>query len=155
MGTETPDVLIHQERIEEVQRYIRQHLDKPLNRERLADLAGFSIPHFHRVFTGCTGESAVSYVRRIRLLRAGQKLRMGAVDIMVVALAAGYESHTAFGKAFKKQFGVSPRAFRTLGCASATALLRKGSSHENHGNKYLRTRPGESPQVLHGEIGLC
>lgn len=154
MGTEILNELIHQERIEEVQRYIRQHLDEPLNREHLADLAGFSIPHFHRVFTGCTGESAISYVRRIRLLRAGQKLRMGAVDIMGVALAAGYESHTSFSKAFKKQFGVSPRAFRTLGCTSATALLRKGSRHENHGNKYLRARSGESTQVLHREIGL-
>ncbi len=127
MGTETLNELIHLDRIEEVQRYIRQHLDEPLNREVLADLAGFSIPHFHRVFTGYTGESAISYVRRIRLIRAGQKLRMGAVDIMAVALAAGYESHTAFTRAFKKQFGISPRAFRNLGCASATALLRKGS----------------------------
>jgi AraC-like DNA-binding protein len=56
---------------------------------------------------------------------------MGAVDIMAVALAAGYESHTAFTKAFKKQFGLSPSEFRMLNCASATALLRKGSHHEN------------------------
>jgi AraC family transcriptional regulator len=141
MGTETVNELLHQERIAEVQRYIRQHLDKPLNRGLLADLAGFSIPHFHRVFTGCTGESAISYVRRIRLIRAGQKLRMGAVDIMAVALAAGYESHTAFGKAFKKQFGISPRAFRSLGCTAATALLRKGSSHENCSRQYSGERP--------------
>lgn len=127
MRTEALKEPPHQERIEEVQRYIRQHLDEPLNRERLADFAGFSIPHFHRVFIGCTGESAISYVRRIRLIRAGQKLRMGAVDIMAVALAAGYESHTAFSKAFKKQFGISPRAFRNLSCGPATALLRKGA----------------------------
>ncbi len=131
MGTEKLNELIHQDRIEEVQRYISQHLDQPLKREVLADIAGFSIPHFHRVFTACTGESAVNYVRRIRLLRAGRKLRMGAVDIMAVALAAGYESHTAFSKAFKKQFGISPSEFRMLSCSSATALLKKGSHHEN------------------------
>ena len=51
------------------------------------------------------GESAVSYVRRLRLERAGRKLRMGAVDITEVARAAGYESHAAFSKAFKQQFG--------------------------------------------------
>jgi len=122
---------VHQACIEHVQRYIDQHLDEPLNREVLAELAGFSIPHFHRIFTGCTGQSAASYVRRVRLIRAGQKLRMGAVDIMAVALAAGYESHAAFSRAFKKQFGISPRAFRSLGCASATTLLKKGSHHEN------------------------
>ena len=126
-----PNEPMHQDRIEQVQRYIRQHLDEPLNREALADLAGFSIPHFHRVFTACTGESAISYVRRIRLLRAGRKLRMGAVDIMEVALAAGYESHAAFSKAFKKQFGMSPNAFRQLNCAASTALLKTGAYHEN------------------------
>ena len=128
MGTQKLNEQVHQLCIERVQCYISRHLDEPLNREVLADIAGFSIPHFHRVFTGCTGESAICYVRRIRLMRAGQKLRMGAVDIMAVAIAAGYESHTAFSKAFKKQFGLSPRAFRNLGCTSATALLRKGAS---------------------------
>lgn len=129
METEKLNEQKHQDRIAQVQRYISQHLDKPLNREVLADIAGFSIPHFHRVFNACTGESAISYVRRIRLLRAGYKLRMGAVDILAVALAAGYESHTAFSKAFKKQFGFSPAEFRKLPCTSATNLLREGSHH--------------------------
>lgn len=131
MVTEKLNERIHQDRIEHVQHYIRQHLDQPLDRTVLADLAGFSIPHFHRVFVACTGESAVSYVRRLRLKHAGFKLRMGAVDIMAVALAAGYESHTAFSKAFKKQFGVSPSTFRELSCFSATAILRDKSHYEN------------------------
>ncbi|HRF96315.1 MAG TPA: AraC family transcriptional regulator, partial [Aggregatilineales bacterium] len=63
-----------------------------------------------------------------RLVRAGYKLRMGAVDIMEVALGAGYESHAAFGKAFKKEFGISPSDFRNLNCFVATQLLRKRSA---------------------------
>jgi AraC family transcriptional regulator len=112
--------------IEDVMRYIREHIGEPLDRETLADVAGFSVPHFHRVFTAHVGESAISYIRRMRLERAGRKLRMGAVDITEVALAAGYDSHAAFGKAFKQQFGLSPREFRQLGCMAATQLLRKG-----------------------------
>ena len=112
--------------IEDVMRYIREHINEPLNRERLAAVAGFSVPHFHRVFTAHVGESAASYVRRLRLERAGRKLRMGAVDITEVALAAGYDTHAAFSKAFKQQFGLSPREFRQLGCHAATQLLRKG-----------------------------
>jgi AraC family transcriptional regulator len=109
--------------IEDVKRYIREHLHEPLDRVTLAGVAGFSIPHFHRVFTAQVGESAASYVRRLRLERAGRKLRMGAVDITEVALAAGYDSHAAFSKAFKQQFGRSPREFRQLGCHAATQLL--------------------------------
>lgn len=116
----------HSVYIEEVMRYIRAHIGEPLDREQLADVAGFSVPHFHRIFTAHVGESAISYVRRIRLERAARKLRMGAVDITEVALAAGYDSHAAFSKAFKQQFGLSPSEFRQLNCWVATQLLRKG-----------------------------
>ena len=112
--------------IEDVMRYIREHISEPLDRETLADVAGFSVPHFHRVFTAHVGESAISYIRRVRLERAGRKLRMGAVDITEVALAAGYKTHAAFGKAFKQQFGLSPSEFRQLNCRAATQILRKG-----------------------------
>ena len=112
--------------IEDVMQYIRQHIHEPLDRETLAAVAGFSIPHFHRVFRAQVGESAISYVRRLRLERAARKLRMGAVDITEVALAAGYDSHAAFSKAFKQQFGLSPSEFRQLNCWVATQLLRKG-----------------------------
>jgi len=113
-------------RIEGVERYIREHIDEALTREVLADVAGFSVPHFHRIFTAQRGENIASYVRRVRLERAGRKLRMGAVDITQVALAAGYDTHTAFSRAFRQQFGLSPSEFRLLNCRAATQLLRKG-----------------------------
>ena len=123
---ETQILQDHSDCIEDVMRYIREHINEPLDREMLAAVAGFSIPHFHRVFTAHVGESAASYVRRLRMERAGRKLRMGAVDITEVALSAGYDTHAAFSRAFKQQFGLSPSEFRQLGCTAATQLLRKG-----------------------------
>jgi AraC family transcriptional regulator len=125
MVTETQDVY---ECVKTVQRYIHERIaepDEPLNRDVLAEVAGFSVPHFHRIFTATTGESSISYVRRMRLERAGRKLRMGAVDITEVALAAGYDSHAAFSKAFKQRFGFSPSEFRKLDCWTATQMLKK------------------------------
>ena len=116
----------HSDCIHNVKLYIREHINEPLDRTVLAEVAGFSVPHFHRVFTAQTGESAASYIRHMRMERAGRKLRMGAVDITEVALAAGYDTHAAFGKAFKQQFGLSPSEFRQLGCRAATQLLEKG-----------------------------
>ena len=118
----------HCQRIDGVTRYIHDHMDEPLTREVLAEVAGFSVPHFHRIFTAQMGENIASYVRRVRLERAGRKLRMGAVDITQVALAAGYDTHAAFSKAFKQQFGLSPSEFRQLDCHTATQILRKGYS---------------------------
>jgi AraC family transcriptional regulator len=111
------------QRIQAVMRYIREHIDGPLDRELLAEVAGFSVPHFHRIFTAQVGEAAASYIRRLRLERAGRKLRMGAVDITEVALAAGYDTHAAFSKAFKQQYGLCPSEFRQLDCRTATQLL--------------------------------
>jgi transcriptional regulator GlxA family with amidase domain len=112
-------------RMEAVQRYIRLHMDEPLNRQVLAAVAGFSVSHLHRLFAEEAGESIARYTRRMRLRRAGQKLRAGATDITEVALAAGYDTHAAFSKAFKQQYGLSPSTFRQLGCRAATELLRK------------------------------
>lgn len=123
MTTEIQLRPIYNERIATVLRHIRNNLDQPLDRECLAKIAGFSIPHLHRVFVACTGESIASYIRRMRLERAGRKLRIGAINITDVALAAGYESHAAFGKAFKQQYGISPSDFRQLSCNAATQLL--------------------------------
>ncbi len=118
--------LNHDEVIKDVKHYIRDHLDKPLHREELATVAGYSVPHLHRIFIASVGVSMSDYVRQLRLQRAGYKLRMGAVDITQVALAAGYQTHAAFGKAFKQQYGLSPSDFRDLTCREATQRLMKG-----------------------------
>ena len=126
MVTDTQILTDYDELIHDVQKYVREHTDEELNREVLAAVAGFSVPHFHRIFTAHVGENIASYVRRVRLERAGRKLRMGAVDITEVALAAGYDTHAAFSKAFKQHFGLSPSEFRQLDCRSATQILSKG-----------------------------
>ena len=116
----------HFERINGVKEYIGAHIDEPLDRARLAAVAGFSVPRFHRLFYVLVGENIGRYVRRARLIRAGRKLRMGAVDIAEVAQAAGYESHAAFARAFKQYYGLNPSEFRQLSCTSATQILTKG-----------------------------
>lgn len=123
MTTDKQTACTSYERSKRVQEYIRNHSDEPLNREVLAAVAGCSVPHLHRIFTAHIGESLADYVRQVRMERAGRKLRMGAVNITEVALAAGYSTHAAFGKAFKKQFGFSPSEFRELSCLAATKIL--------------------------------
>ena len=126
MLTDTQGPRGYYERVNVVKQYIREHIDQALNRKVLAAVAGFSVPHFHRIFTAYMGENIARYVRWVRLERAGRKLRMGAVDITEVALAAGYDTHAAFGKAFKRKFGLSPSEFRQLDCSAATQILREG-----------------------------
>ncbi len=114
--------------IEEIKEYIKGHIDQRLDRRALAEKAGFSLPHFQRLFRMQTGEGVAAHIYRLRMERAGRKLRMGAVDITEVALAAGYDSHAAFSKAFKRYFKISPSQFRQLNCWAATRLLHKGKT---------------------------
>ena len=51
-------------------------------------------------------------VRRLRLERAARQIRMSEVRLIEIAIAAGYESHEAFTRAFAERFGVAPSVFR-------------------------------------------
>ncbi len=114
--------------IDEVKKYIHQNADQVLNREALATMAGYSLPHFHRIFTAEMGENIAAYIRRVRLERAAQKLIHGATDLMQVAMDAGFQSHAAFSKAFKQHFGYTPSEFRTLNFMIALEAVRKSKT---------------------------
>ena len=91
--------------------YIRSHLSEPLDLCELAARASFSRFHFHRVFRAVAGEPLAAFIRRERLQRAALELRRGG-DVGRIGLDAGYDTHSAFARAFKEHFGVTPSAFR-------------------------------------------
>ena len=116
--------------IDDVKEYIHQNTDQVLDRGQLANMAGYSLPHFHRIFTAEIGENIAAYIRRVRLERAAHKLIAGAVDLTQVAMAAGYQSHAAFSKAFKQRYGCTPSQFRKLNFMIALETVRKGKPHD-------------------------
>jgi AraC-like DNA-binding protein len=54
------------------------------------------------------------YLARQRLRLAAERLREGQESIANVALDVGYESEAAFSRAFKREFGKSPAAWRRV-----------------------------------------
>ena len=95
-------------RILRVQLYIEEHLDGDLSVERLADVTHLSPFHFHRIFRANVGEGVAEYVRRIRIEAAAIALKSTSDSVTTIALDAGYGSHEAFTRAFRRRFGVSP-----------------------------------------------
>ncbi|MEQ1597235.1 MAG: helix-turn-helix domain-containing protein [Casimicrobium sp.] len=68
--------------------------------------------HFQRLFFRSLGENVSEYVRRRRLERAAKLLAVEKpVSVIQIALECGFETHSAFSKAFKKQFQVTPSEF--------------------------------------------
>ncbi|MBD5655061.1 MAG: AraC family transcriptional regulator [Candidatus Eremiobacteraeota bacterium] len=92
--------------------YVRAHLDERLTLDTIAAVAGFSPFHFHRVFRVAFGESLSAFVVRHRLQRAARELRSCDRSITEIGLYCGYESPSAFGRAFSRVFGVTPSAYR-------------------------------------------
>ena len=106
----------YRSQIGRAQRFIRMHMAAPLTLDKIAREAGASPFHFLRIFLAYTGETPFDFLRRVRLATA---LRMLQEDpygsITEIALSVGYETPSAFDKAFKNKLGMSPREFRNLG----------------------------------------
>jgi AraC-like DNA-binding protein len=66
-------------------------------------------------FTALVGEPPIQYLIRWRLALAAQTLRSGRETITRVAERSGYESEAAFSRAFKREFGMPPAAWRKAG----------------------------------------
>ncbi|MCB8976432.1 MAG: AraC family transcriptional regulator [Ardenticatenaceae bacterium] len=115
----------YQESITRVMLFIQARLDEVPSLEEIAAVAAFSPYHFHRLFTAYTGESLSTFIRRLRLERAANRLRQTFDPITDIALDAGYETPTNFGKAFRQQFGQTPTEFRDSKHVLDTAVFRQ------------------------------
>jgi AraC-like DNA-binding protein/mannose-6-phosphate isomerase-like protein (cupin superfamily) len=80
--------------------------------ERLAAEVGYSRSAFASRFRELVGESPMSYVTRTRLGVAATLLQRTRVSIAQVARRSGYSSEASFSRAFKREFGIAPGAYR-------------------------------------------
>ena len=103
----------YHQRLKKVIDFIGQHLDEEISLKRLSDTFYVSEFHFHRLFTAFTGLSLMQYIRWLRLKRAARQLIVNKDQpIINIAINAGFESHEAFTRAFKKVCGFSPNQYR-------------------------------------------
>lgn len=100
-------------RITRVLAYIEANLDAALDVETLSRVACFSPCHFHRQFTAAAGITVSRLVLLLRLKRASLQLAFDPQrSITDIAGAAGFANAESFSRAFRKQHGQTPSAFR-------------------------------------------
>jgi transcriptional regulator GlxA family with amidase domain len=73
-------------------------------------------------FTRLIGEPPMRYLARWRIQVAAQQLRKSDLPLARIAEQVGYESEAAFNRAFKRNFGIPPAAWRKNVSASQNAL---------------------------------
>jgi AraC family transcriptional regulator, alkane utilization regulator len=80
--------------------------------EELAGAVGLSRSALAERFTGLVGVPPMQYLTRWRLQLAADLLRAGQRGVAAIAADVGYESEAAFNRAFKREMGTTPAAWR-------------------------------------------
>lgn len=125
------------EKLNDAVAYIEEHLTEPVDYERLGQIACCSAYHFQRMFAYMAGVPLSEYIRRRRMSLAAVDLQNGE-KIIDVAVKYGYQSPTAFNRAFQTVHGIAPSAVRKEGVAVKSfpsvsfKMIVKGAEEMNY-----------------------
>jgi len=97
--------------------YIEGRIMSDLDFAEIAKVAHCSMYHFQRMFNCMTGMPLSEYIRRRRMSLAAVDLQSGSEKIIDVALKYGYNSPTAFNRAFQSVHGIAPSLVKQEGAS--------------------------------------
>ncbi len=98
--------------IRRAETWLCDHFPSEVNLDQLAGELGMTPRTFLRRFKGATGETAVSYLQKLRVEAAKPMLEEDRMTVQEISLAVGYDDVGFFRKLFKRYAGLSPSAYR-------------------------------------------
>lgn len=96
------------ERLNSAVNYIEENLKGNIDLEEVSKIACCSTYHFQRMFAYIADIPLSEYIRRRRMSLAAVDLQSGSQKVIDVSLKYGYDSPTAFNRAFKSVHGIAP-----------------------------------------------
>lgn len=105
-----PSVPADDSLVSRVIEYINEHYQETLSLDLLAERFFVSKYHLSHEFTRQVGTGIYQYIQKKRLLIARQLMAQGHKPVEVYALC-GFGDYAAFFRAFRKEYGLSPRTF--------------------------------------------
>ncbi len=100
------------QQVEKVDRYIAEHIGSPISVDDLADVLRCSKFYFLREFKKLVGITPYQYLMNKRLEQAKVLLSSPQSNIASVGLELGFNDQSHFTRAFKNQFGMTPRQYQ-------------------------------------------
>jgi AraC-like DNA-binding protein len=94
---------------------LHEHPEHPWTVDELGAKVGLARTTLTQRFTDLVGQPPIQYLTRWRLTVAAQRLRTEPASLSRIAADIGYESQAAFNRAFKREFGMPPAAWRKAG----------------------------------------
>lgn len=93
---------------------IEEHMDdSEFTVESYSKMIGMSRVSLYNKLKALTGYSVQEFIFVIRLKRAAQLLKESGMTVTEIAYSVGFKDPSHFSKLFKKQYGISPKAFIT------------------------------------------
>ena len=92
--------------------YMTKHPQEKISIAQLADLAHLSQYHFIRCFRSAYELTPLQYLMRLRLKQASLLLKKSGATIGNIIPQCGFENESAFIRLFKKEFRMTPIAYR-------------------------------------------
>lgn len=102
------------DRLRPVLRYLRANLGESISVGEMASQAHMCESAFHPYFRRHLGRTPMDYLKFLRLNEAAQRLNTPDVPVRQVADAVGFRNPFHFSREFKRQFGLSPQAYRQM-----------------------------------------
>jgi AraC-like DNA-binding protein len=102
----------------------------PWTLQELAERVGMSRSIFALRFKEKVGATPMEYLTRWRMLLAGDRLKNSTDSISSIAASLGYESESAFGKAFRRVMGCTPGQHSRRSNPTPDASTPPGASKE-------------------------
>lgn len=93
-------------------RLIRDRPNEHWTVPRMAAAVAMSRSAFTERFRAATGEAPMEHLTRYRMARAAEYLKATDAGVREIAHLTGYDSEVSVTKAFKRQFGMPPGAYR-------------------------------------------
>lgn len=94
-------------------RIINEHYDEHLSLNKVAELLSVSPPYLSCVFSGNIGMTFARYLCQLRLHHAARLLTDSDKTITDICYACGYRNLSHFLRSFKKQYGMTPKVYRS------------------------------------------
>ena len=102
----------HDPALQKAVRYVHEHFAEDVDLDHLANASGLSRTVLRDRFVHLLGDPPMRYCAKWRMQVAAKMLREGKANTSNIAYAVGFNSEAAFTRAFKREFGQPPAAWK-------------------------------------------
>lgn len=96
------------------QQFMRERINQKLTLTMLCEAVAANRNKILAAFKADTGMSPFEWLRAQRLKNAKRLLKTTELPVYLIALESGYSDANNFSTAFKKEFGLNPKQYRSI-----------------------------------------